>query len=181
MDRAPACEKRAVSHFNRRSIAVQSPGQLHGKESGLTADLENLEQEIGAPTCPFSAGLDASGGFVVAEEVESEAADDGYVLGAMACPVSRQIIAEFDVEQPVHALHPPMAATSFGSAFDVERRGADVGAGVEGRAIGMFGPGVDLDDGLDVGEARLPGIAALGHDPVDRLRGGVGAGLDAAV
>jgi hypothetical protein len=45
----------------------------------------------------------------------------------------------------------------------------------------MFGPGVDLDDGLDVGEARLPGIAALGHDPVDRLRGGVGAALWATI
>jgi hypothetical protein len=77
----------------------------HGQESGLTPDLENLEQEIGAPACAFSAGLDASGGFVASEGVESEAADDGHVLGAMAGPVSRQIIAELDVKQPVHARH----------------------------------------------------------------------------
>jgi hypothetical protein len=90
---------------------------------------------------------------VVSEEVESEAADDGHVLGAMAGPVSRQIIAELDVKQPVHARHAPMATNGFGGAFDVERRGADVGAGVASGAVGIFGPGVNLDDGLDGGEA----------------------------
>jgi hypothetical protein len=81
----------------------------------------------------------------------------------------------------MHALHAPMAANSPGNPFDVERCGGDIGAGVEGGAVGMLGSGVDLDDGLDGGEARLPGVAALGHDPIDRLRGGVGAGLDAAM
>src|ERR1035437_10250764 len=100
---------------------------------------------------------------------------------AVAGSVSRQIVAELDVEQPVHALDAPMAATSLGGAFDVEWRGADVGAGIASGAVGMFGLGVDLDDGLDGGETRLPRIAAIRHDPVDRLRGGVGAGFDAAM
>src|ERR1700682_6547681 len=99
----------------------------------------------------------------------------------MTGAVARQIVLELDVEQPVHALHTPMAATPFCDAFDIERGRADVGAGVEGRAIGMLGPAVDLDDHLDVGEARLPGVATLGHDPVDRLRDGVGARLDPAM
>jgi hypothetical protein len=38
--------------------------------------------------------------------------------------VARQIVLELDVEQPVHALHAPMAATAFGGALDIERRGA---------------------------------------------------------
>jgi hypothetical protein len=46
-----------------------------------------------------------------------------------------------------------MATNGFGGAFDVERRGADVGAGVASGAVGIFGPGVNLDDGLDGGEA----------------------------
>ena len=45
----------------------------------------------------------------------------------------------------------------------------DVVAGIEAAAVGIFGAGVDLDDGLDVGEARLARIAALGRDPVDDL------------
>jgi hypothetical protein len=49
-----------------------------------------------------------------------------------------------------------MAANRFGGAFDVERRGADEGAGVEGRAIGMLGAGVNLDDGLDWPLPTLP-------------------------
>jgi hypothetical protein len=61
------------------------------------------------------------------------------------------------------------------------RRGRDVGAGIEGRAVGMLGVSVDLDDALDGGETGLPRIAALRYDPVDDLRGGVGAGLDAAM
>src|SRR6266568_9457285 len=81
----------------------------------------------------------------------------------------------------MHALDPPMATGSPGNPFDVERCGGDVGAGVEGGAVGMLGSVIDLDDRLDGGEARLPRIAALGHDPIDDLGGGVGAGLDAAM
>ena len=100
---------------------------------------------------------------------------------AVAGPVSRQIVLELDIEQPVHAFDTPVAADGLGDAFDVERSGRDVSARVEGRAVGVFGSGADLNDRLDVGEARLARIAALGHDPIDGLRGRVGAGLDAAM
>ena len=53
--------------------------------------------------------------------------------------------------------------------------------GCQCRPVGMLGSGADLDDGLDVGEARLARIAALGHDPIDGFGSGVGAGLDAAM
>ena len=45
----------------------------------------------------------------------------------------------------------------------------------------MLDTAVDLDEGLDVGEARLAGIAALRIDPVDLAGGAIGACLDAAV
>lgn len=38
-----------------------------------------------------------------------------------------------------------------------------------------------MTDGFDGRKAWLPWIAARGHDPVDDLRGGVGAGLDPAM
>jgi len=55
-----------------------------------------------------------------------------------------------------------MAANGFADPLDVERCGRDVGAGIEGRAVGMLGARVKLDDRLNGGEARLSGIAARG-------------------
>ncbi len=46
-----------------------------GTESGLTDNLEHLQQKIGVPSGPLSAGLDAALGFVAADEVEGEAAE----------------------------------------------------------------------------------------------------------
>ena len=51
----------------------------------------------------------------------------------------------------------------------------------EAAAIGIFGTSVDLEDGLDVLEARLARIASLGCYPVDLAGGGVGARLDPAM
>lgn len=116
-----------------------------------------------------------------ADQIEGEAAHGRHVLGPVSGAVARQVVLELDIEQPVHALDPPMAANCFADPLDVERCGGDVGAAVEGRAIGMLGASVDLDDRLDGGEARLPRIAALGGDPIGDLRGGVGAGLDTAM
>ena len=81
----------------------------------------------------------------------------------------------------MHALDAPMVARTPGDAFDVEVRGGDIVAGVEAAAIGVFDACVDLDDGLDVLEARLARIASLGPDPVDLAGGGVGARLDPAM
>src|SRR5258708_4540112 len=61
----------------------------HGKESGLTRDLENLEQKIGVPSGALPACFDAAFGLEITDEVEGEAADDGHVLGAVAGAVAR--------------------------------------------------------------------------------------------
>lgn len=74
-----------------------------------------------------------------------------------------------------------MATNGFADSFDVERSERDVGAGIEDRAVGMLGASIDLDDRFNGRKGRLPWIAARGHDPVDDLRGGVGAGLDPAM
>src|SRR5882672_5904484 len=154
----------------------------HGTESGLTLlELQDLQQKLWAPACGFAACLYASLGLVGAHKAESEAADDGHVLGPVTGPVARQVVAEFDIEQPMHALDAPMAARAPGDAFDVERGGRDVVADVEATAIGVFNACMDLDDGLDVLEARLAWIASLGCNPVDLAGGGVGARLDPAM
>ncbi len=57
----------------------------HGAESRLTSlQLKDLEEEARVPACGFSAGFDASLGFVGADEAEGEAANDGHVLGAVS-------------------------------------------------------------------------------------------------
>src|SRR5216684_989050 len=43
-----------------------------------------------------------------------------HVFGSVSGSITRQVIAELDIEQPVHALHPPMSAYGPGHAFDVE-------------------------------------------------------------
>jgi hypothetical protein len=48
-----------------------------------------------------------------------------------------------------------MPARTPGDAFDVERRGRDMVVRFEAAAIGIFGTCVDLEDSLDVLEARL--------------------------
>jgi hypothetical protein len=99
----------------------------------------------------------------------------------VAGPITRQIVLEFDIEQPMHALDAPMPARTPGDAFDVERRGRDMVVRFEAAAIGIFGTCVDLEDSLDVLEARLARIASLGCYPVDLAGGGVGARLDPAM
>src|SRR6185437_10216262 len=81
----------------------------------------------------------------------------------------------------MHALDAPMAADAVGDAVDVEGGRTDIGASVEERAVGQLGSTIELDDGGNVGEARLPGIAALGGNPIDDRGGPVGPCLDAAV
>src|SRR6266851_9501104 len=74
-----------------------------------------------------------------------------------------------------------MTTHAFGDALDVDWRGGDEKASIEGRAVGMLGPFLDFDDGLDAGEPRLARIAACRCYPIDILRGGVGPCLDAAM
>ena len=74
-----------------------------------------------------------------------------------------------------------MAARTSGDALDVERRGGDIVAGIGAAAIGVFDAGIDLDDGLDVVEARLARIASLRCNPIDLAGGSVGARLDPAM
>ena len=47
--------------------------------------------------------------------------------------------------------------------------------------IGVFGEQIDLDDRLDVGEARLAWIASVGYGPVDLGRSCIGPRFDAAM
>ena len=54
-------------------------------------------------------------------------------------------------------------------------------ARLEAAAVGVFDALMHLEDRLDVGEARLSGVASIRGDPVDDARGGVGARLDPAV
>src|SRR5450631_1035847 len=81
----------------------------------------------------------------------------------------------------MHAFDTPMATGGVCDPLDIERGQADEIAGVEGAAIGMLGAAVDLDQGLDVGEARLAWIAAGRSDPIDFTGERIGSGLDAAV
>jgi hypothetical protein len=76
---------------------------------------------------------------------------------------------------------PPVAARRGGDAFDVGGCGRDEIAGIEAAAIGVFGAGIDLGEGLDVGEARLSRVFSIRTDPVDIAASRIGARLDAAV
>jgi hypothetical protein len=70
-----------------------------------------------------------------------------------------------------------VAAHASGEAFDVVRRGGDEVARFEAAPVGVFDAGMNLDDGLDAGEARLSGIASVRRDPID----GAGSRIDARV
>ena len=143
--------------------------------------MQDFEEEVGIPTCRFAAGFDASLRFVRAHEAEREASDDGHVLGAVAGSIAREVVLERHVELPVHAFDAPMAASTSGDALDVERRGANVDACIERASIGVFRPVDDVNERLDVFEARLTWIGFFTLDPIDYLRGRVDTGFDAAV
>jgi hypothetical protein len=70
----------------------------------------------------FAACFDASLALIGAHEAEGEASDDGHVFGPVSGPIAGQVVAELDIEQPVHALHPPMSAYGAGHPLDVEGR-----------------------------------------------------------
>src|ERR1700733_9248411 len=140
----------------------------HGSESGvMLLELEDFEQVVRVPCGAFAACLDASLAFVGADEAEGETADDSHVFGAVSASVACEIVAECDIEQPVHALDAPMAAHRCSHALDVGRCGRNEIAGIGATAVVMLGTGLHLDQGLDADEAGLARIAARGHDPVD--------------
>ena len=112
-----------------------------------------------------------------ADEVESEASNDGHVLCAVPLSVSGEIVLELDIEDPVHAFDAPVSADGGGDAVDVERGGGDIGSGFAGCFASLFGGGVDLDQGGDAGEAGLAWIAAVRGDPIDFGGGDIAAGL----
>ena len=143
--------------------------------------MEDFQEKLGVPACALAACLDASFGFVGAHEVEGEAANNGHIFGAVAGPVSRQIVFELDVKQPVHGFDTPVATGGCGDALDVEGRGGDIEACVEAAAVGIFYARVNLDQGVDGGEAGLARIAAVGCDPVDVAGSRIGSRLDAAM
>jgi hypothetical protein len=70
----------------------------------------------------FAACFDASLALIGAHEAEGEASDDGHVFGPVSGPIARRVVAELDIEQPVHALHPPMRTAP---AIRSMSRGAD--------------------------------------------------------
>jgi hypothetical protein len=55
-------------------------------------------------------------------------------LGAMSGSITRQVVLELDIEQPMHALDAPVAARAPGNTLDVER-GTDMVVGIEGAPI----------------------------------------------
>ena len=61
-----------------------------------------------------------------ADEVESEASNDGHVLCAVPLSVSGEIVLELDIEDPVHAFDAPVSADGGGDAVDVERGGGAI-------------------------------------------------------
>src|SRR5260370_2740783 len=124
---------------NKRQKGNIKGTTVHGSDSGLTRFyLEDFEEEVWAPACGFAAGFDTSLGLVGADEIESEATDDCHVFGAVATPVSRQVVFEGHVEQPVKALDGPVAAGPGGDPLDVEGHRTDVFTCVEGPPVGKF-------------------------------------------
>jgi hypothetical protein len=100
----------------------------------------------------------------------------------MTGSVTREIVLELNVEQPVHALHTPVTAHAIGEPVDVENGSRDVEARLERAPIGVFDSRMDLDQKrLYVGEARLAWIAPLGENPIHFGRSRVGSHLNAAV
>jgi hypothetical protein len=63
----------------------------------------------------------------------------------MAAAIARQVVLEFDIEQPVHAFHAPVITGAVGEPVDIERGGRDVKARLERAALGILGARVDLE------------------------------------
>ena len=79
----------------------------------------------------------------------------------------------------MHALDAPMAARASAEALDVQRCGRDIMSGVEAAPVVVFGAGMDLDDGFDVGETRLTRVASVAENPIDDAGSRIGTRLDA--
>lgn len=125
---------RSAGAVNRRSsvIPVGEKRPLTGTATSpgyRSFELEQLEKIVWVPTGCFSSGFDASFAFVGANQAKREAAQDGHVLGAAATAVARQIVLEFNVEQPMHTLHAPMSTSCVGEPVDIERSRRDVETG----------------------------------------------------
>src|SRR5271165_1091917 len=104
----PSARRCSTPSWRTSQRDLGSYGLNHGSESRLTViHLQDLQEKVGIPRSGFPSGFDASLGFVGAQETEDEAADDGHVLGAVAGAIAGEVVLEFDVEQPVHAFHPP--------------------------------------------------------------------------
>jgi len=89
-----------------------SNASLHVIEGGLSPAFDRAE----------ALGLDCvrgtlilAEGFGAGSEAEGEAADDGHILGAMSGSITRQVVLELDIEQPMHALDAPVAARAPGN------------------------------------------------------------------
>jgi hypothetical protein len=54
------------------------------------------------------------------DEIGDEAAHDGHILRAVAGPIAGQVIAELDVEQPMHASDAPMTPRGPGGEVDID-------------------------------------------------------------
>src|SRR3954468_18765938 len=111
---------------------------------GGSGELKELEEEIRVPAGGFAPRFHAAVGCIGPDQPEREAAHDGHVARPVAA-VARQVLLERHVQEPVHALHSPVAAHRLSQPCDVERGGGDVVVRVEGTAIGMLGAPVHLD------------------------------------
>ena len=94
----------------------------HGKNSRLTTSkLKDSEEEGCIPTGRFSFCFDAAFGFLGAEKIEDETADDGHVFGTEASAEAQEIIVELDGQKLVRAFHAPVAADAIAQAIDIQR------------------------------------------------------------
>src|SRR4051812_35513008 len=107
-------------------------------------------------------------------------AHDGHVVRAVALAQARLVVGKHHVEHPMQAgLNAPVPAHAVRGARGGERRGRDVGAGLEPAAILQLGAGCDLHHTGHVRQAQLAGKAPRALKPVDVAGHGDGALLDA--
>src|SRR5208283_2334152 len=78
-------------------------------------------------------------------------------------------------EQPMHALHPPVAARAGGEALDVERRRRNIEPRIERAAVGVFGFVDHAKKRPDACETRLA-QSRSGIQPLCRGASGRGSG-----
>lgn len=102
-------------------------------------------QIVGTPVQAVPFALDAGlGGFVLLDEVEHDAAQDGKVLGAVADAQLAVVLTEDDIEHPVAlVLDVPVLADAAVELCGIERRRADVVTPV-GAALALLNA-VDCD------------------------------------